>query len=110
MTDDTKEWVTIKVPKKIRDAAQEHPRTYGNIMAYGLEQDTDTDTDTQDVDATEIAATIRQELGFDGNPENIADIDALAEAVADRIDTHSTVSLEASEYSNIADEIQGRLR
>lgn len=76
----------------------------GNHFGYG------DSADTQDVDAQEIAASIRRELGFDGNPENVADVDALAEAVADRIDTHSTVSLEASEYSNIADEIQGRLR
>jgi hypothetical protein len=107
LTDDTKEWVTVKIPKAERDAAQDDPRTYGDIMRAGLEQDT---TGTQDLDAQEIAATIRQELGFDGDPENVADVDALAEAVADRIDTHTTVTLEASEYSNIADEIQGRLR
>ena len=38
MTDsDAKEWVTVKVPREIRDDAREDKRTYGDIMQAGLE-------------------------------------------------------------------------
>jgi hypothetical protein len=109
MTNDN--WHTLRVPPEAYEQAkaqkEDHDRTWGEQVVRPDGEDT---ADTQDLDAQEIAASIRRELGFDGDPENVADVDALAEAVADRIDTHSTVSLEASEYSNIADEIQGRLR
>ena len=36
MTDDAKEWVTVKVEKPVRDDAQEDPRTYTEIMRAGL--------------------------------------------------------------------------
>jgi len=36
---DSKEWVTIKIPKRIRDDAQADPRTYGEIMADGLDEE-----------------------------------------------------------------------
>lgn len=34
---DAKEWVTIKIPKAVRDDAREDPRTYGEIMRAGLD-------------------------------------------------------------------------
>jgi len=37
MTDDAKEWVTIKVPKEQRDAARDRPETYGEVLAAGVE-------------------------------------------------------------------------
>ena len=37
MTDDAKEWVTVKVEKPVRDAARDDPRTYTEIMRDGLE-------------------------------------------------------------------------
>ena len=36
MTDDAKEWVTVKVEKPVRDAARDDPRTYTEIMRAGL--------------------------------------------------------------------------
>ena len=38
MTDDAKEWVTVKVEKPVRDDAQDDPRTYTEIMRAGLEE------------------------------------------------------------------------
>jgi hypothetical protein len=38
MTDDTKEWVTIKIEKPVRDAAKDDDRTYSEIMRDGLEK------------------------------------------------------------------------
>jgi hypothetical protein len=35
--DDAKKWVTIKVPKTVRDDAREDPRTYGEIMRDGMD-------------------------------------------------------------------------
>lgn len=36
---ESKEWVTIKVPKEIRNEAREDNRTYGEVMADGLNQE-----------------------------------------------------------------------
>jgi len=41
MTNDAKEWVTIKVPKDVRDDARDDPRTYGEVMRDGLDVDGD---------------------------------------------------------------------
>ena len=37
MSDDAKEWVTVKVEKPVRDDAQDDPRTYTEIMRAGLD-------------------------------------------------------------------------
>jgi len=37
--DDAKEWVTVKVPKRVRDEAREDPRTYGEILRAGMDSD-----------------------------------------------------------------------
>jgi MFS superfamily sulfate permease-like transporter len=49
LSDDTKEWVTIKIEEPIRDAAKDDDRTYTEIMRDGLE--TDGSWDDSDVDA-----------------------------------------------------------
>jgi hypothetical protein len=40
-TDDAKEWVTVKIPKQVRNQARDDPRTYGRIMQAGLEVPSD---------------------------------------------------------------------
>lgn len=40
------------------------------------------------LDTEALAAELRQDLGFDGDPTNLADADALAEAIADRVAAH----------------------
>jgi archaellum component FlaC len=47
MTDDAKEWVTIKVPETVRDDAREDPRTYGEIMRAGTEGAPDFDLEQE---------------------------------------------------------------
>jgi len=65
--DDAKEWVTIKVPKRVRDAAREDPRTYGEILRAGMDGDAD------------ITATVRPEIDEDA----LAEIEAKLDDVAD---------------------------
>ena len=53
---DAKEWVTVKVPKEVRDDAREDPRTYGEIMRAGL------GTNTNDADAEALADAVADRL------------------------------------------------
>lgn len=64
MSDDAKEWVTVKIEAPVRDDAQADPRTYSEIMRAGLDAP---------------------------NPENDADInrDLLAEQVVDTLDAEA---------------------
>ncbi|AFH21845.1 hypothetical protein OSG_eHP10_00175 [environmental Halophage eHP-10] len=41
MTNDAINWKTVKIPEAVRDDAQEDPRTYGEIMRAGLDEDTE---------------------------------------------------------------------
>ena len=45
MTDDAKEWVTVKVEKPVRDDAQDDPRTYTEIMRDGMKDNKQADPD-----------------------------------------------------------------
>lgn len=93
------DWVTIKVPESDREQADDYKPdgvTWGDCLVAGAERladDLESDTrrfepETATADVEELAAEIRQELGFGGDPEKLADVDALAEAVADRIEIH----------------------
>ena len=44
MSDDAKEWKTVKIEAPVRDDAQADPRTYSEIMRAGLDE-TPADTD-----------------------------------------------------------------
>lgn len=66
MTDsDAKEWVTIKIPKSVRDDARPDPRTYGDIMLAGLDTDAEGDDVPEELrdqlDRIEAAATTAEE-------------------------------------------------
>jgi len=41
MTNDAKEWKTVKIEAPVRDDAQADPRTYSEIMRAGLDADTE---------------------------------------------------------------------
>lgn len=56
MTDDSKEWVTIKIPKAERDDARDDPRTYGEIMRAGLDGEPKPETSGPFPDVSELEA------------------------------------------------------
>lgn len=98
MTDDKKEWVTIKIPEDVRDDAREDPRTYEAIMRDGLDDgDYPADELTLDVDdlASEIADRVEDTGGV--GPEQVA------REVSRRLDY-------AQVANAVADEVEGRLR
>jgi hypothetical protein len=92
MTDDTKEWVTIKIEAAVRDAAKDDARTYTDIMRDGLESDgNDYPTETMAVDPTGLPDEVREQLNR---------IEQAAETAEDR-----TGSIERT-----VDDIEGRMR
>lgn len=80
MTEDSINWVTIKVPEEVRDEARDDDRTYGEIMQAGL----GTHPVESDVPVDEIAEELKAEidsLTFSG-----AVFEEEAERIMDRID------------------------
>ena len=73
MTDDSKEWVTIKIPASIRNAARDDARTYGQIMQAGLDNE-------PFADGAHGAFTI------DGDPLTVEDLAAM---LSDEMDVGS---------------------
>jgi len=57
---ESKDWVTIKIPKKIRDKAKEDSDTYGEIMQAGLEGAT--------------SSSAKEELNVDKVAEQVVDL------------------------------------
>ena len=97
MTDDAKEWVTVKVEKPVRDDAQDDPRTYTEIMRAGLANG------QLGPDHAEPPLEVEhQSVELD---DTLIDADEIADAVAGR-----DVTLEASERRRIAQEVAEVLR
>lgn len=95
MNDDATKWVTIKIPKEVRDEARPDPRTYGDIMLDGLEAGDD--TTAPDVDSEKLAEVIEfQEKTIE---ELRAQRDLLENALK------KSVSLNAAERRRIAEEV-----
>jgi methyl-accepting chemotaxis protein len=69
MTDDAKEWVTVKVEKPVRDDAQDDPRTYSEIMRAGLNGGDGGEADPNDVheQLDEIKRVVDQNNGALGD-------------------------------------------
>ena len=66
-------WVTIKVPERTRDKAQEDPRTYEEIMKAGLkpeQADPESEVEVSPVDHLQLEAidAVREDI----SPEQIA--------------------------------------
>lgn len=91
MTDDTKEWVTIKIEAPVRDAAKDDARTYTEIMRAGLNADGDYPTDEMQVDPTAIPDDVREQLDR---------IESAAQTAEDR-----AVSIERT-----VEDMEGRMR
>ena len=88
---DRKEWVTVKLPKDIRDAARDDPRTYGEIMQAGLE-----DTPTPNAEIPE--GVIREALydALDG-------VEVGAPDVSDRLGRIEAMTQEATNAAQSAE-------
>lgn len=91
MTDsDAKEWVTIKVPKAVRDDARDDPRTYGEVMRDGLDDDGGLGDELyglidDDGDAVEAVRELRGRGGIpDDLREQLDRIEAAATTTEDR--------------------------
>jgi len=56
--DGAKEWVTVKIPKYVRDDAQDDPRTYEEIMLDGLEK--------REVEATDMTIVFDEVVTVEG--------------------------------------------
>jgi len=81
---ESKEWVTIKVPKEIRDDAREDSRTYGEIMQAGLGKDVTTNGGLQsgDIDELEDRIVVRMAREYADDLENFENqLDKLQELV-----------------------------
>ena len=88
---DRKEWVTVKLPKDIRDAARDDPRTYGEIMQAGLE-----DAPTPNAEIPE--GVVREALydALDG-------VEVGAPDVSDRLERIEAMTQEATNAAQSAD-------
>lgn len=75
MTDDAKEWVTVKVPKQYRDEARAVDATYGEVLQAGVEALTGDTTDLYEVGNPEPVDTAH------GDPELHDDLERLKNAV-----------------------------
>jgi hypothetical protein len=67
MTNDTKEWVTVKIEEPIRDDAQDDPRTYTDIMKSGLTFEVDPKT-------VERFERLREDTEGDDTPQMTPDL------------------------------------
>jgi hypothetical protein len=65
VTDDAKEWVTIKVPKTVRDDARDDPRTYGEIMRDGVDGEPGRPVTAE---MPEVEAQLSEMLAESGDP------------------------------------------
>ena len=122
MTDRT----TINVDKETHSEASqvkdEHGETWPEVLQwYAENRDGDTDTDTNDTEPMQVVpveevvgrevpqSSVEQDKDFDDwfSPDHAKTV---AEHIRLELEQSNTVQLEATEYSKIADELEGRLR
>ena len=122
MTDRT----TINVDKETHSEASqvkdEHGETWPEVLQwYAENRDGDTDTDTNDTEPMQVVpvdevvgrevpqSSVEQDRDFDDwfSPDHAKTV---AEHIRLELEQTNTVQLEATEYSKIADELEGRLR
>ena len=122
MTDRT----TINVDKETHSEASqvkdEHGETWPEVLQwYAENRDGDTDTDTNDTEPMQVVpveevvgrevpqSSVEQDRDFDDwfSPDHAKTV---AEHIRLELEQSNTVQLEATEYSKIADELEGRLR
>lgn len=78
MSNDAKEWVTIKVPREVRDDARDDPRTYGDIMRNGLGGESDPGPQTEDVDLPDLSFVEATKGDIDDLKEQLDRIESAA--------------------------------
>jgi len=63
MTDEKKEWKTIKIPEGVRDDAQSDPRTYEQIMRAGLDNEPMAEVSPEvSLDVDTVASALKETL------------------------------------------------
>lgn len=83
MTENDKtEWVTIRIPERVRKPAKDDPRTYGEIMADGLDE---SPGESIDVDTEAVVEEIKNDLSMVADPA--VPEDDLVEDIAERVET-----------------------
>ena len=115
MTNDAKEWVTVKVEKPVRDAARDDPRTYTDIMRAGL--DAPNPENDADINRDLLAERVVEQLEGSKRLSDMAFEDWFEPDYAETIAAHinaeiatGNVTLEASERRRIAQEVAEALR
>jgi len=98
MSDDSKDWVNIRIEEPVRDDARADDRTYTEIMADGLAADRGELEDVPEDLATDILDTIGAEVGGPA-----VDDSEIAREVARQIDY-------AQLAGEVAKELEGRMR
>ena len=106
---------TINVDKETHSEASqvkdEHGETWPEVLQwYAENRDGDTDTDTNDDTEPMQVVPVDEVVGREV-PQSSVDWDTVNDSLKESIKNINTkVQLEATEYSKIADELEGRLR
>lgn len=104
-------WVTVKVPEDNREKASEYKpedATWGDCLVAGAERlndhlDSDPPVGADYPDPEEYAREVVDAVAVEADGQGRVDSDALADAVARRLDY-------AELANRVADEIEGRMR
>jgi len=63
LSDNTKEWVTVKIEEPVRDAAKDDPRTYTQIMQAGLNNEPMAEVSPEvSLDVDTVASALKETL------------------------------------------------
>jgi len=89
MTDDSTEWVTVKIHEQVRDDASDDDRTYTEIMRAGLEE---TPTPDGEIPAGMLRSIVHDAL--DGVEIPAADMDAEVREQLERIEAAASTAEE----------------
>jgi len=74
---DRTNWVTVKIPETVRDAAREDNRTYAEIMQDGLSEIDTQNSPNADLDIDALGDSIRDQLSMANEPGVQLDVDQL---------------------------------
>ena len=109
MTDRTTINVDKETHSKASQVKDEHGETWPEVLQWYAENrggDTDTNDDTEPMQVVPVDEVVGREV-----PQSSVDWDTVNDSLKESIKNINTkVQLEATEYSKIADELEGRLR
>jgi len=95
-SDDSTDWVTIKIHEHVRDQARDDARTYTEILQDGLNEPT---TNGDNPDSEAVVNAIKNELSMANDPGVQIDVQRLYNRLDD---------LESSIPSKTVDELEAR--